>query len=152
MYVYLCVFGDSGGMMAKQSSVHALTCFSLDTCEDKHQYPWLTLTPCWVNTHLNSKRRSHIRHSDAPWARRLIHSRLASSVRPNKQRQFRVQSSLAAALPHIQPLSTTSHTCIMGYQLLTVNTVHWHGPQQKKRKTEIRRLHTLKTKYLMNKW
>lgn len=39
MCVYLCVFGDSAEMMAKQSGVHTLTCSSPDTCEDKHRFP-----------------------------------------------------------------------------------------------------------------
>lgn len=39
--------------MAKQKGVRTLTCFFLDTCEDKHWFPWLTLTQCWVNTHPN---------------------------------------------------------------------------------------------------
>ncbi len=121
----MCVFGDSGEMMAKQSGVHTLTCFSLDTCEDKHRFPWLTLTPCWVNTHLNSHQCSHLRqllpHSDAYKHLGCVYSRLVNVGRPNKQRQFRVQSSLATALPHIQPL-TQQHVPVLWFNSLRSST------------------------------
>lgn len=79
-------------MMAKQTDVH--TGFCLDTCEDKHWFTWLTLTPCWINTHLLSELHSHIQqllwHSDAFRHHGCIQP---SGWRPQSQQTASVQGS-----------------------------------------------------------
>ncbi|TKS82015.1 Protein transport protein [Collichthys lucidus] len=76
--------------------------------------------------------RQPLRHSGAYKHLGCVYRRLVNVDRPNKQRQFKVQSILATAPPHIRPLNTTAHACIMVLQPLIVITIHCHAPQAKK--------------------
>lgn len=104
MCVLLCVFGDSQEMMAKQSGVHTLTSSSLDTCDDKHWFFfWLTLTPCWVNTHPNSHQCRNIQQP---------HS--ASTAQTGQRRQAQQTAPVQGSEQHhIQPRNPTACTSIM---------------------------------------
>lgn len=107
--------------MAKQSGVQTLTCLSLDTCEDKHRF---SLTD--VNT-LLSKHTLKLAatqpigtsaSSTAVW--------LVSTGPTNVERQVRVQSGLAVAVPHVWQ-RTQQHTPVLWLkQLLIVNTSQCH--------------------------
>lgn len=70
---HVCVCGH-WEMVAKQSSVDTLVWFYPDTCEDKHEFTWLTLTPCWVNTWANLDKRNLIRHQHSGCAQRVVWS------------------------------------------------------------------------------
>lgn len=88
--------------------VNTLTCFSLDTCEDKHWFPWLTLTPCWVNTHPNSHNHSNVRQ--------LLHTQMPTGTSA---------PSTAVWLKMIGPTNSASSGFIAASLQLSHKYSHW---------------------------
>ena len=145
--VCVSVWGQRGSMVAKQKGLHTHPFTGrgpLYTREhNKHWFPWLTLTPCWVNTPLDP-----LLSRDTRWS----HTDTCISTRPSvslsvcgwpldwqrAQQAAPLQGSehgASGASSHRALTSTWGHnTPVLWLTALGLHAVYCHGPQGKQQR------------------